>query len=83
MLAGCPLLIHLGAPQGTLSCAKVPQPPGPLLARWSVRCVKKRVSKQVAGLDRSRELEAVRWTESVSEFDANEAWRRGHNCGRR
>jgi hypothetical protein len=34
------------------------------------RAVQKRVAKQVAGLDRARESEAMRWTESVSEFDA-------------
>ena len=34
------------------------------------KTVQKRIAKQVAGLDRSRELEAMRWTESVSEFDA-------------
>ncbi len=34
------------------------------------KAVRKRVAKQVAGLDRSRELEALRWTELVSEFDA-------------
>jgi hypothetical protein len=34
------------------------------------KAVQKRVSKQVAGLDRSRESEALRWMESVSEFDA-------------
>jgi hypothetical protein len=33
------------------------------------RAVRKRVAKQVAGLDRSREAEAMRWTEAVSEFD--------------
>jgi len=33
------------------------------------KAVRKRVAKQVAGLDRSRELEALRWTELVSEFD--------------
>jgi hypothetical protein len=32
--------------------------------------VRKRVAKQVAGLDRTLELEAMRWIESVSEFDA-------------
>ncbi len=32
--------------------------------------VRKRVAKQVSGLDRVRELEATRWAESVSEFDA-------------
>lgn len=34
------------------------------------KAVRKRVAKQVAGLDRSRELEAILWAESVSEFDA-------------
>ncbi len=34
------------------------------------KAVRRRVAKQVAGLDRSRELEALRWTELVSEFDA-------------
>jgi hypothetical protein len=34
------------------------------------KSVRKRVAKQVAGLDRSRELEAILWAESVSEFDA-------------
>jgi Protein of unknown function (DUF3018) len=33
------------------------------------KAVQKRVAKQVAGLVRSRESEAMRWTESVSEFD--------------
>ena len=34
------------------------------------KAVRRRVAKQVAGLDRSRELEATLWAESVSEFDA-------------
>ena len=34
------------------------------------RAVQKRIAKQVAGLDRKRESQAMRWTESVSEFDA-------------
>jgi hypothetical protein len=34
------------------------------------RAVKKRVAKQVAALDRSSEAEAMRWTETISEFDA-------------
>jgi hypothetical protein len=34
------------------------------------KAVRKRVANQVAGLDRTLELEAMRWTESVSEFDA-------------
>jgi hypothetical protein len=33
------------------------------------KVVRKRVAKEVAGLDRSLELAAMRWTESVSEFD--------------
>jgi len=32
--------------------------------------VRKRIAKQVAGLNRLREAEAMRWTEAVSEFDA-------------
>jgi len=31
--------------------------------------VRKRIAKQVEGLDRLLELDANRWTESVSEFD--------------
>jgi len=34
------------------------------------KAVRRRIAKQVAGLDRSRELEALRWNEAVSEFDA-------------
>ncbi len=34
------------------------------------KAVRKRLAKQVAGFDRSLELAAMRWTESVSEFDA-------------
>lgn len=34
------------------------------------KAVQKRIAKQVAGLDRKRESQAMRWTESVSEFDA-------------
>ena len=34
------------------------------------KTVQKRIAKQVAGLDRERESQAMRWTESVSEFDA-------------
>jgi hypothetical protein len=34
------------------------------------KAVRRRVAKQVSKLDRERELEATRWTESVSEFDA-------------
>ncbi len=33
------------------------------------KAVRKRVAEQVAGLDQSRESEAMRWTELVSEFD--------------
>jgi hypothetical protein len=32
--------------------------------------VRRRIAKQVASLDRVRELEAMRWIEAVSEFDA-------------
>ena len=34
------------------------------------KAVRKRVAKQVASLNQSLELAAMRWTESVSEFDA-------------
>jgi hypothetical protein len=34
------------------------------------RAVRRRVAKEVAGLDRSRELEVLGWIEAVSEFDA-------------
>jgi len=34
------------------------------------KSVRRRVAKQVAALDQSRESEAIRWSESVSEFDA-------------
>jgi hypothetical protein len=35
------------------------------------RAVRRRVAKQVAGLDPDREREALKWIESVSEFDAD------------
>ena len=34
------------------------------------KSVRRRISKQVASLDRSRELAALAWIEAVSEFDA-------------
>jgi len=34
------------------------------------KAVRRRVAKQVARLDRSNELDAMRWIEAVSEFDA-------------
>jgi hypothetical protein len=34
------------------------------------KAVRRRVAKAVARLDRSSELEAMRWIETVSEFDA-------------
>lgn len=34
------------------------------------KVVRRRVAKEVARLDRARELDAMRWIESVSEFDA-------------
>ena len=34
------------------------------------KSVRRRVAKQVAALDQSRESEAIRWSEAVSEFDA-------------
>ena len=33
------------------------------------RAVRRRVARQVAALDRARELEALRWLEAVAEFD--------------
>lgn len=35
------------------------------------RAVRRRVAKQVAGLDPDRERDALRWIEAVSEFDAD------------
>lgn len=35
------------------------------------RAVRRRVAKQVAGLDADRERDALRWIESVSEFDSD------------
>jgi hypothetical protein len=35
------------------------------------RAVRRRVAKQVAGLDPGREREALQWIEIVSEFDAD------------
>ena len=35
------------------------------------RAVRRRVAKQVFGLDPDREREALQWIESVSEFDAD------------
>lgn len=37
------------------------------------RAVRRRVAKQVAGLERDRERDALEWIESVSEFDADAA----------
>jgi hypothetical protein len=34
------------------------------------KVVRRRIAKQVAGLDQSRELDALGWIEAVSEFDA-------------
>jgi len=33
------------------------------------RTVRRRVARQVAALDRSRELDALKWIEAVAEFD--------------
>jgi hypothetical protein len=35
------------------------------------RAVRRRVAREVAGLDPERERAALRWTEAVSEFDAD------------
>jgi antidote-toxin recognition MazE-like antitoxin len=34
------------------------------------KVVRKRIAKEVAGLDQSRELDVLKWIEAVSEFDA-------------
>jgi hypothetical protein len=34
------------------------------------KVVRRRIAKEVAGLDGSRELDALGWIEAVSEFDA-------------
>jgi len=34
------------------------------------KVVRRRVAREVASLDRARELDATRWIEAVSEFDA-------------
>jgi hypothetical protein len=34
------------------------------------KVVRRRLAKEVAGLNRSRELESLGWIEAVSEFDA-------------
>jgi Protein of unknown function (DUF3018) len=34
------------------------------------KAVRRRIAKEVAGLDQSRELDALGWIEAVSEFDA-------------
>jgi hypothetical protein len=34
------------------------------------KAVHRRVARQVAALDRSRELDALKWIEAVAEFDA-------------
>jgi hypothetical protein len=34
------------------------------------KAVRRRIAKEVAGLDRARELEVLAWIEAVSEFDA-------------
>jgi hypothetical protein len=37
------------------------------------RAVRRRVAKQVAGLDADRERDALNWIEAISEFDADAA----------
>jgi hypothetical protein len=34
------------------------------------KAVRRRIAKEVAGLDRSQELAALKWIEAVAEFDA-------------
>ena len=45
------------------------------------KTVRRRIAKQVASLDRSRELDALGWIEAVSEFEPDESRRRGNDCG--
>jgi hypothetical protein len=42
-----------------------------LVADARSRAVRRRVAKQVAGLNPDRERKALRWIETVSEFDAD------------
>ena len=42
-----------------------------VVADARLRSVRRRVAKEVAGLDPDRERDALRWTEAVSEFDAD------------
>jgi len=42
-----------------------------LVADARSRAVRRRVAKQVSGLDPDRERESLQWIESVSEFDAD------------
>ena len=42
-----------------------------VVANARSRAVRRRVAKQVAGLDLDRERDAMKWIESVSEFDAD------------
>lgn len=44
-----------------------------VLADPRSRAVRRRIAKQVAGLDPDRERDALKWIESVSEFDADAA----------
>ncbi len=42
-----------------------------VVADARLRAVRRRVAKQVSGLDAHREREALQWIEPVSEFDAD------------
>ena len=44
------------------------------------RAVRRRVARQVAGLDPDREGDVLEWIESVSEFDADATRWRGDCC---
>jgi hypothetical protein len=41
-----------------------------VVANARPRAVRRRVARQVAGLNPDREREALRWIETISEFDA-------------
>jgi hypothetical protein len=42
-----------------------------IVANARSRAVRRRVAREVAGLNPDRERDALQWTESVSEFDAD------------
>jgi hypothetical protein len=51
-------------------CARGPRELRLILPNARSNAVRRRIAKEVAGLDRSGELDALGWIEAVSEFDA-------------